>query len=246
VRRRSVIVLVLALTSLGGPAAVAQLPTLPGTPTTTTTTTAPPPPPTTAPPTPTTRRPRATTTTTEAADPTATTTTTTTATAAPTTTTTITEQGADEPEFDIETLDAVERDDAIVVRTTVRNLGPEPLDVSADVRVVGDADERVASGRFVMRAVTPGQRKGGSVEITVDPDDAAGVVVTYRAPATTKVARTDLGVATALASSEETDDRRGLLILVAGGLLAALWAVLRARRLGADQAAQEDDAASDS
>jgi hypothetical protein len=233
VRRRSVLVLVLALTSLSGPA-VAQLPTLPGTPTTTTTTTAPPPPPTTAPPTPTTRRPRATTTTTEAAEPTTTT-------AAPTTTTTITEQGADQPEFDIETLDAVERDGGIVVRTTVRNLGAEPLDVSADVRVVGDADERVASGRFVLRGVTPGQRKGGSVEIAVDPDEAAGVVVTYRAPATTKVARTDLGVATALTSSEETDDRRGFLILVAGGLLAALWAVLRGRRQAEQAAAAEDD-----
>lgn len=216
------LVLVLASAAIGTPAA-AQLPTLPGTPTTatSTTTTAPPPPPTTAAPPPTTRRPRATTTTEAPGE--------TTTTAAPATTTTITERVGDEPEFDIETLDAEERDGTIVVRTTVRNLGDGQLDVAADVRVVGDADERLASGRFVLRGVPPGKRKGGSVEVAVD-GDAAGVVVTYRAPATTKVARTDLGVPTAIAATEQTDDRRGLLLLVGGGLVAALWAVLRAQR----------------
>ena len=224
------LVLVLASTAIGTPAA-AQLPTLPGTPTTaTSTTTTAPPPPTTAAPTPTTRRPRATTTSEAPREATTTT--------APTTTTTITEQVGDEPEFDIETLDAEERDGTIVVRTTVRNLGDVPLDVAADVRVVGDADERVASGRFVLRGVPPGQRKGGSVEVAVDDGDvdAVGVVVTYRAPATTKVARTGLDVPTAIAATEQTDDRRGLLLLVGGGLVAALWAVLRAqRREGTDE-----------
>lgn len=142
--------------------------------------------------------------------------------------------------FDIETLDAEERDSGIVVRTTVRNLGDEPLDVSADLGVVGDADERVASGRFVLRGMTPGQRRGARVEIAVDPDDAAAVVVTYRAPTTTKVARTDLGLAMATASTEQTDDRRGPLLLVGGGLVAVLWAVLRARRQ-AEQAAAADE-----
>lgn len=154
----------------------------------------------------------------------------TTTTAAPTTTTTITQQTGDQPEFEIETLDAEEREGGIVVRTTVRNLGSEPLDVAAAVRVVGDTEERVASGRFVMRGVRPGQRKGGSMEIAVDTDEATAVVVTYRAPATTKVARTDLEPAATVAGADRTDDRRGALLLVGGALVAALWAVLRAMR----------------
>lgn len=214
--------------------ALAQLPTLPGVGTSTTTTTTAPAP-TTVAPAPRPRPPRRTTTTSTTVR--RTTPSSTSTTAAPASTPT-----EPAPRFEIETLEAARKRGRIVVRVALRNQGEAPLAATGEARLLGQAEERVAGPAELDVPRIPPSGRGVATASLSEGSEAIGetVVVTVRAGRTTRVARAGVG-AGVVEIGGSTDDRRGLMLLVASGLAAAVGGVLRFRYGPKPKEEEEED-----